>query len=187
MMLLKCCPQYVSKLGKLNSVQRTGKGQLSFRIPKKGNAKECLNYCTVALIQRASKSFNLGFSSTWTENSQMYKLDLERAEEPEIKLPTFVGSWRQQWNSRKTSASSTMLKPLTVWITTNFRKFFKRCEYQTTLPVFWETSMQVKKQQLELDMEQQTGSKLGKEYNKAVYCHPAYLAYMQRTSWEMLG
>ena len=47
--------------------------------------------------------------------------------------------------------------------------------------------MQVKKQQLELDVEQQTGSKLGKEYIKAVYCHPAYLTYMQSTSWEMLG
>ena len=47
--------------------------------------------------------------------------------------------------------------------------------------------MQVKKQQLEWDMEQQTGSKLGKEYNKAVYCHPAYLIYMQSTSYEMLG
>ena len=47
--------------------------------------------------------------------------------------------------------------------------------------------MQVKKQQLELDMEQQTGSKLGKEYIKAVYCHPAYLIYMQSTSWETLG
>ena len=47
--------------------------------------------------------------------------------------------------------------------------------------------MQVKKQQLELDMEQQTGSKSGKEYTKAVYCHPAYLTYMQSTSWEMLG
>ena len=47
--------------------------------------------------------------------------------------------------------------------------------------------MQVKKQQLELDMEQQTGSKSGKEYVKAVYCHPAYLTYMQSTSWERLG
>ena len=59
-------------------------------------------------------------------------------------------------------------------------------EYQTTLPVSWETCMQVKKQQLELNMEQQTDSKLGKEYIKAVYCHPAYLTYMQSTSWEML-
>ena len=65
-------------------------------------------------------------------------------------------------------------------------KFFKRWEYQTTLPASWEICMQVKKQQLELDMEQQTGSKLGKEYIKAVYCHPAYLTYMQKTSCEML-
>ena len=57
----------------------------------------------------------------------------------------------------------------------------------TTLPASWETYMQVKKQQLELDMEQQTGSKSGKEYIKAVYCHPAYLTYLQSTSCEMLG
>ena len=54
----------------------------------------------------------------------------------------------------------------------------KRWEYQTILPASWESCMQVKKQQLELDMEQQTGSKLWKEYVKAVYCHPAYLTYM---------
>ena len=54
------------------------------------------------------------------------------------------------------------------------------------LPASWEICMQVKKQQLELDMEQQTGSKLGKEYVKTVYCHPAYLTYMQSTSWETL-
>ena len=57
---------------------------------------------------------------------------------------------------------------------------------QTTWPASWEIYMQVRKQQLELDMEQQTGSKSGKEYIKAVYCHPAYLTYMQSTSWEML-
>ena len=66
-------------------------------------------------------------------------------------------------------------------------KFFKIWEYQTTLPVSWETCIQVKKQQVELDMEQQTGSKLGKEYIKAVYCHPAYLTSMHSTSWETLG
>ena len=59
------------------------------------------------------------------------------------------------------------------------------CEYQTTLPASWEICVQVKKQQLELDMEQQTWSKLGKEYVKVVYCHPAYLTYMQSTSWKM--
>ena len=65
-----------------------------------------------------------------------------------------------------------MLKPLTVWITINCGKFFKRWEYQTTLPASWETCMQVKKQHLEADMEQWTGSTLGKEYVKATYCHP---------------
>ena len=66
-------------------------------------------------------------------------------------------------------------------------KSLKRWEYQTTLPASWEIYMQVKKQQLELDMKQWTGSKLGKECVKAVYCHPVYLTYMQITSWEMLG
>ena len=80
-----------------------------------------------------------------------------------------------------------MLKPLTVWITTNCGKFFKRWEYQITLPAFWEICVRIKKQQLEPDIEQQTGSKLGKEYVKAVYCHLAFLTYMQRTSWETLG
>ena len=80
-----------------------------------------------------------------------------------------------------------MPKPLTVWITTNYGKFFKRWEYQTTSPASWEIYMQIKKQQLELDMEQWSRSKLGKEYVKAVYCHPAYLTYMQSTSCEMPG
>ena len=81
----------------------------------------------------------------------------------------------------------TIPKPLTVCITTNRENFLKRWEYQTTWPPSWEICMQVKKQQLEPDMKQQTGSKLGKEYIKAVYCHPAYLTSMQSTSWEMLG
>ena len=87
---------------------------------------------------------------------------------------------------KSASASLTTLKHLTVWITTNCGKFWKRWESQTTLPASWETCMQVKKKQLELGMEQQTGSKLGKEYVKAVYCHPAYLTSVQSISWEML-
>ena len=63
--------------------------------------------------------------------------------------------------------------------------FLKRWEYQTTLPASWEICMQVRKRQLELDLEQWTGSRLGKEYIKAVHCHPAYLTYMQSTSCEM--
>ena len=102
-----------------------------------------------------------------------------------------------QESSRKTSTFTllTMPKTLTVWITTNCGKFFKRWEYQTTWSASWEICMQLKKQQLELDMEKkkkeldmekQTGSKLGKEYVKAIYFHPAYLTYIQSTSWEIL-
>ena len=79
-----------------------------------------------------------------------------------------------------------MPKPLTVWITINCGKFWKRLEYQITWPASGETYMQIRKQQLELDMEPQTGSKQEKEYVKALYCHPAYLTYMQSTSWETL-
>ena len=122
-------------------------------------------------------------------NPYKFKLDLEKEEKPDIKLPTSIGLPKKQENSRKTSTYVllTIPKPLTVWITTNCDKFFKRWEYQTTWPASWGICMQVKKKQLELDMEQQTGSKLGKEYIKAVYCHPAYLTYMQSTSCEMLG
>ena len=120
------------------------------------------------------------FQQYMKQNFQMFKLGLEKAKEPEIILPTSAGSLKKRENSRKLStyALLTMPKPLTVWITTNCGKSFKRLEYQTTWPASWEICMQVKKQQLELDIEQQTVSKSGKEYVKAVYCHPAYLTSM---------
>ena len=141
------------------------------------------------VAKSCSKFSKPGFNSTWTVNFQMFKLDLEKAEEPEIKLPTSVGSLKKQHSSWKTftSALLTTPKPLTAWITINCGKFFKSWEYQTTWPASWEICMQVKKQQLELDMEQKTGSKSGKEYIKAVYCHPAYFTYMQSTPCEMSG
>ena len=118
----------------------------------------------------------------------MFKLNLEKAEEPAIKLPTSAGSSKkQEFRKTSTSALLTMPKPLTVWITINCRKFLKRWEYQTTLPASLEICMQVKKQKLELDVEEQIGSKLGKEYIKTVYCHPAYLTYMQSIACEILG
>ena len=79
-----------------------------------------------------------------------------------------------------------MLKPLFVWVTTNCEKFLEKWEYQTTLPVSWETYMQIKKQQLEPDKEQWTSSKLRKEYIKAIYCHIVYSASVQNTSCGML-
>ena len=91
----------------------------------------------------------------------MFKLVLGKAEEPEIKLPTSGESLKNQESSRKNIYFCFIdyAKPLTVWITINCGEFWKRWEYQTTWPASWKTYMQVRKQQLELDMEQQTGSK----------------------------
>ena len=89
------------------------------------------------------------------------QLVIEKAEESEIKFPTSAGSSKKQTNSRKTSTSAllTVPKPLTVWITTNCGQFWKKWDYQTTWPASWEICMKFKRQHLELDMEQQTGSK----------------------------
>ena len=190
MMLWKCCTLYASKFGKLISGHR--KRSVFFLIPKKGNtnvqATAHLHWFHI-LPRTYSKSSKLGFNSMWTENFQMYKLNLEKAEGSEIKLPTSVGLLKKKESSRKTSTSAllTMPKPLTVWITTNCGKFLKIWEYQTIWSASWETCMNVKMQHLGMNMEQWTSSKLGKECIKAVYCHPAYLTYMQSTSWETLG
>ena len=120
-------------------------------------------------------------------NFQMFKLDLEKEEEPEIKLPTSVGSSKKQEFQKNIYFCFIDYAKVFVWITTNCGKFFKRWEYHTTLPASCEICMQIKKQQLELDMEQWTGSKSGKEYIKAVYCHPAYLTSMQSVSCKMPG
>ena len=96
-----------------------------------------------------------------SNSDKLFQLVLEKAEEPEIKLPTSAGSLQKQENLRKTSISTllTMQKPLTVWITINCGKFWKRWEYQTSWPASWEICKQVKKRQWELDMQQQTSSK----------------------------
>ena len=98
-------------------------------IPKKGNAKECSNYCTIALISHARKVMlkilQARLQQYVNRKFLMFKLVLEKAEEPEIKLPISAGSWKKQESSRKTSISAllTMPKPLTVWITRNCGKF----------------------------------------------------------------
>ena len=129
-------------------------------VPKKGNAKECSNYHTIALISHASKV--------------MLKILQARLQQyVNCELPDVQAGFRKgrgtrdqianiHWqSSRKTSISAllTIPKPLTVWITINCGHFFRRWEHQTTWSASWEICMQVRKQQLELDMEQQTGSK----------------------------
>ena len=143
-------------------------------------------YSCHTLVRLCSKSFKRGFSSMWTGSFQMYKLDFRKAEEPEIKLPTYAGSLEKTREFQRNICFIDYAKAF-VWITTNCGKFLKRRECQATLPDSWEMYMQVKKQQLELDMEQWNDSELGKEYIKAVYCHPACLTYMRSTSYKMLG
>ena len=181
-----------SKLGKLSSGHRTGKSQFSFQSQRMTMPKNV--QITVQLhsfhmpVRLCSKFCELGFSSMRIENFQMFKLDLEKAEELRSNCQHMLDHKKaRELKKKSTSASLTTLKPLTVWITTNCGIFLMKWDYQTTSPASWETHMQDKKQQLELDMEQQTHSKLGKEYIKAVYCHSAYLTSMQSTSCEMPG
>jgi len=135
------------------------KSSVFIPIPKKGNAKECSSYHTIAVISHASKVMLQILQARLEQYANQELPDVQAGfrkggEKPEIKLPTSTRSSKKQENSRKTStsASLTRLKPLTVWITTNYGNFFKRWEYQTTLFASWETCMQVKKQQLEPDM-----------------------------------
>ena len=100
MMLWKCCTQYASKFGKLSSGHRTGKGQFSFQFQRKAMPKNVQTtaqlHSSHKLVKQCSKFSKPGFSNTWTMNFLMFKLVLEKAEEPEIKLPTSAGSWKKQ-------------------------------------------------------------------------------------------
>ena len=165
MMLWKSWTQYASKFGKLSSGHRTGKGQFSFQSQRKAMQKIVQTttqlHSSHMLAKECSKFSKPGFNNTCTMKFQMFRLVLEKAEEPEIKLPTPTGSSKKQESSREASTSAllTMPKPLTMQTTTNSGKFLKRWEYQTTWPASWEICMLGRMQQLEMDMEQQTGSK----------------------------
>ena len=101
----KCCTQYVSKLGKRSSGHRTGKGQFSFQSQRRAMPKNVQTtaqlHSSHTLVKSCSKFSKPGFNNTWTVNSQMFKLVLEKAEEPEIKLPTSAGWSKKQKSSRK--------------------------------------------------------------------------------------
>ena len=159
MMLWKGYTQYASKYG--NSAVATGLENVGFiPIPKKGNAKEFSNYHTIAHIWHASKVM---LKMLQAKLQQYIKQEL-----PDVQVGFRKGrGTRDQMANihwiienvkefQKNSNSTLLIMPklLTVWITTNCGKFLKWWEYQTTLPVSWEICMQVKKKQLELDMEQ---------------------------------
>ena len=121
MMLWKCCTQYASKFGKLSSSHRTGKAQFSFKSPPKKaipkNVQTTAQLHSSYMLAKECSTFSKpGFNSIWTVKFHMFKLHLENADEPEIKLSTSVGSPKKQESSRKTyiSALLNIPKPLTV-------------------------------------------------------------------------
>ena len=158
-------------------------------VPKKGNVKECSKYCTIVLISHASKV--------------MLKILQARLQQyVNHELPDVQAGFRKGRGTRDQIANICYIiekareflkdiyfcfidyaKALDCVDHQNLRKVLK----EMGIPDHLTCLLQVRKQQLELDMEQQTGSKLGKEYIKAVYCHPAYLTYMQITSCEITG
>ena len=159
-MLWKCCTQCVSKLGKLTSGHRTGKGRFSLQSQRKAMPK---NAQTTAQLHSSHMLKILQVRLQQYVNCELPDIQagFRKGRGIRDQIANIVGLSRKQESSRKRSISAllTMPKPLTVWITTSSGKFWKRWEYQTTWPGSWETCMQVRKQQLELDMEQQTGSK----------------------------
>ena len=154
MMLWKCCTQYVSKFGKLSSGPRIGKRSVFIPIPKKGNAEECSNYHTVVFISHASKVVHKILQARLRQyvNRELPNVQagFRKGRETRDQIANICWIIEKARGSRKTSISDllTMSKPLTVWITINCGKFWKRWEYQTIWPDSWETCMQVKKQQL---------------------------------------
>ena len=131
-------------------------------IPKKGNAKECSNYRTTALISHTSKVMLKILQARCQQYVNHEFPDVQarfrRGKGTRNQIANIRGSLKKQESSRKTSTSALLTMPKLLCITTNCGTFFKRWEYQTTLPASWEMCMQVRKQQLELDMEQQTDS-----------------------------
>ena len=165
-MLHSICQQ----IWKIQQCPQGWKRSVFIPIPKKGNAKECSKYRTIALISHASKLMLKILQARLQQymNFQMEVQDVQdvqagfrKGRRTRDQIANIRGSLKKQVNSRKISTSALLTAPklLTVWITANCGKFFKRWEYQTTSPTSWEIRMQVRKQQLERDMEQQTGSK----------------------------
>ena len=163
-MLCKCCTQYTSKFGKLSIGHRPGKGQFSFQSQRKAMPKNAQT--TVALISHASEVMLKILEARLQQymNCELSHVQAgfrkrQRNQRSNCQHP--IGSSKKQESSRKASTSAllTMPKPLTVWIRINCGKSWKRWEYQTTWPASWDICMRVRKQQLELDTEQNTGSK----------------------------
>ena len=159
-------------------------------ISKKENTKECSNYCRIVLISHSTKVM-LKVLQAWLQQFVNWELPDAQSEfrkgrgtRYQIANICWIIERAREFQKNINFCFIDYIKNFIVWITTNCGKFLKRWKYQVTIPASCKTCM---KQQLEPDMEQQTGFKLGKEYVRPVYCNPAYLTCMQSTSWEMPG
>ena len=163
--VVKVLPSICQQIRKTQQWPWDWKRSVFIPIPKKGNAKECSNYRTTALISHASKEMLKILQARLQQYMNHELPDVQagfrKGRGSRGQIANICWIIKKQESSRETSifALLAMPKPLTVWITINCGKFFKRWEYQTTWPSSWEICMQVRKQQLELDMQQQTGSK----------------------------
>ena len=192
-MLLKVPHSICQQIWKTRQWPQDWKRSVFIPIPKKNNAKECSNYQTIAVISHTSKIMLkiLQVRLQWYVNHELpdVQAGFRKSRRSRDQIASIHWIKKKQKSSRKTSTSAllTTPKPLIVWITTNCGKFFKRWEYQTTLLASWEICMQVKKQQLELDMEQQTHSKLGKDVHQGCILSPClfnlYAEYIMRKRW----
>ena len=160
-MLHSICPQ----IWKTQQWPQGWKRSVFIPIPKKGNAKKCSNYHTIALISYGSKVMLKILQARLQQYVNWHLPDVQdgfrkgRRTRDQIADIHWIIEKPRKFQKNIYFCFIDYAKALTVWITINCGKFWKRWEYQTTLPASWETCMQVKKQQVELDMEQPTGSK----------------------------
>jgi len=157
-------------------------------IPKKGNAKECSKYHTISLVSHGSKVMlkilHVRLKQYVNQEFPDVQAGFRKGRGTRDQIANIHWITEKQESSKKTSTCFIDYAKAFLWITRNCGKFFKRWEFQTTLPASWEIWMQFKNQQLELDMEQLIGFKLGKEYIMAAYCHLAYLTYMHHSKCQ---
>ena len=191
-MLWKCYTQYASKFGKFSSGHRTGKG-VFIPIPKKGNAKECSNYCTVALISHASKVMlkilQARLQQYMNQELSVVQAGFRKGRGTRDQIANIHWIIEKAWRFQKNinfcfvdyAKAFDCVDHDKLW------KILKEMEIPDHLHCLLRNLYAGQAATIRMDVEQQTGSKLGKEYIKAVYCQPAYLTCIQSTSCEMLG
>ena len=170
-MLWKCCTQYASKSGKLSSGHRTGKGQFWFQPQRKAMPKNVQTTAQLHSSQHASKVILKILQARLQQHVNCELPDVQarfrKGRGTRDQIANICWMIIKQKSSRKTSTSALLTTPKPLTGSQQTGKFVKRWKYQTTWPASWEIRMQVKKQQLDLDMEQETGSKIGKSTNRS--------------------